>query len=516
MTDPQPSVGGTLKDLFPGLHTPGQEALESFYTSGIVALDTNALFDVYRLTGDARKQFLDALALLGERLWIPHRVGNEFMQTRPTVIRDCHAETANLALKVGATVAELRRMIEYFATRRGLKETAEYPELLEVFQDAQNRFVSLLEATTNEAVPVREGTSPDDDPIYLQISALIADKIGQPLPDTAAAIDEVFRRYEKNIPPGTADKKKRDRVDQAGDGLIWLQLIEHAKEQQKPILLITRDSKPDWVRPLVTPKDDADPAEMPSAPRTELIEEMRDKTGQPFHLVDPRTFLMHAERYLEAVVDAGTVRQAEHLNEASGSEGEEGDDDEEEDDREGHFEDARSRVAQVSRSPIEDILRGTAIGHGEVPMPSVAAKLGADFAALWQPPITPDLAHLARVLDPPLQLNPALFELGLSPKLQAALAELGPYPEVRAALDRLSGHPSARSALDAAKADLFRAARTKVEIPELSPTTYEARAEQLRRLVDAGGEQAPPEIESDQTVVLKSETNQRKPKRRRR
>ncbi|MGW3281134.1 PIN-like domain-containing protein [Nocardia rhamnosiphila] len=36
-------------------------------------LDTNALLSMYRITTDARAEYLRALSLLGGRPWIPHR-----------------------------------------------------------------------------------------------------------------------------------------------------------------------------------------------------------------------------------------------------------------------------------------------------------------------------------------------------------------------------------------------------------------------------------------------------------
>ncbi|WP_433469991.1 PIN-like domain-containing protein [Spirillospora sp. CA-128828] len=40
-----------------------------------MAVDTNALFDVYRFNKEACEEYLATLRLLGNRLWIPNRVG---------------------------------------------------------------------------------------------------------------------------------------------------------------------------------------------------------------------------------------------------------------------------------------------------------------------------------------------------------------------------------------------------------------------------------------------------------
>jgi hypothetical protein len=46
---------------------------------GLVAFDTNALFDLYRFNSQARNEYLDSMRLLGDRLWIPNRVAEELL-----------------------------------------------------------------------------------------------------------------------------------------------------------------------------------------------------------------------------------------------------------------------------------------------------------------------------------------------------------------------------------------------------------------------------------------------------
>ncbi|MGW5266908.1 PIN-like domain-containing protein [Microbispora sp. NPDC004025] len=88
---------GSLRGAFPGYFRPSSNQLADFMTRGMIAFDTNALFDAYRLNGDARQEFLSALQLLGTRLWIPHRVGLEFMRGRLGVIHEC-VEQANRSI----------------------------------------------------------------------------------------------------------------------------------------------------------------------------------------------------------------------------------------------------------------------------------------------------------------------------------------------------------------------------------------------------------------------------------
>ena len=59
-----------------------------FFTDALIVLDTNVLLDLYRYTPGARNQVLASLLLVKPRLWLPYRVGSEFIRGRRGVVAD--------------------------------------------------------------------------------------------------------------------------------------------------------------------------------------------------------------------------------------------------------------------------------------------------------------------------------------------------------------------------------------------------------------------------------------------
>jgi len=76
-------------------------------------------------------------------------------------------------------------------------------------------------------------------------------------------------RYDNKIPPGYEDQEGKVGFQVYGDLIFWLQTIDFAIEQKKPIILITNDLKEDWWQDKTENK----------IPRHELIVEFNDKTA---------------------------------------------------------------------------------------------------------------------------------------------------------------------------------------------------------------------------------------------
>src|SRR4051812_28491570 len=117
--EPQPTTSG-LQDRFPGHFPPDDNQIRELITGGMIALDTNALFDAYRLNGQARDEYLGTLRLLGDRLWIPNRVGEEFLQRRLAVIKECSAAADELRETLGKEFDSITQSLRAFGNRRGL------------------------------------------------------------------------------------------------------------------------------------------------------------------------------------------------------------------------------------------------------------------------------------------------------------------------------------------------------------------------------------------------------------
>jgi hypothetical protein len=104
---------------------------------------------------------------------------------------------------------------------------------------------------------------------------------------------------------GYADAKK-EGTGAAGDYVLWRQLLDEATKRKLPVLLVTNDQKEDWYRRLHG---------ITIGPRTELIAEMLDEAGKPFHAQTLERFLGTAGP-LQRPVKETTVTEVRRIAEA--------------------------------------------------------------------------------------------------------------------------------------------------------------------------------------------------------
>ncbi|MDE1675105.1 PIN-like domain-containing protein [Nocardia gipuzkoensis] len=291
-----------MRELFLGYHYPTGEDLRPFIEDGLVALDTNALLDVYRFTEAARMEYIKALELLEDRLWLPHQTLVEFLENRATVLRSKDTTRTEFDANLQKATAEVGKVLAQYAKRCGFTHEQITP-LTKRLTDVLDGILDSLHQGIDSAAEVDPDAHPSDDPILGKIEELIDGKIGHAFDvNTKQTLTKMaLRRFDARIPPGWADGKKSDAG--IGDFLVWEQTMREAKARQKSVLLITNETKADWTRregELILP-------------RVELVTEMHDRAGQPFHLVDTRAFLELAKRYLAAAVSDATVAEASRL-----------------------------------------------------------------------------------------------------------------------------------------------------------------------------------------------------------
>ena len=108
---------------------------------------------------------------------------------------------------------------------------------------------------------------------------------------------QAAERYEKQIPPGYSDLKKKDPPYAYCDYVAWRQLMDIAAREKKDFILVTDDSKEDWWLTLNG---------RTVGPRPELLEEFRRETGQ-------RVWVLSSESFLRATREAGSADIAESI-----------------------------------------------------------------------------------------------------------------------------------------------------------------------------------------------------------
>ncbi|MEV4283498.1 PIN-like domain-containing protein [Actinoplanes xinjiangensis] len=294
--------GNGSRSLFPGYYPLEHERRRDAFQQGLVSLDTNALLDLYRFTPRARLEFIAALTVIKDRLFLTHQAALEFHRNRLKVVDDRSrgviSEGKEVANSIGAAVPKVREFARRYQIEDNLRD-----DLITRMEE----LAKVTESTLREASEYdvrRESVRLGTDPILKDFDQLFDHRIGNPLSpaDHKAALAEATRRRDNRIPPGYMDKKGGDTDRQAGDYLVWLQLLIEAKKHDRPLLFICNEEKEDWIY-----KHSGETV----GPRPELVLEFQEQVGTYFHMVNVTGFLLNAKSLLGTTVSDTTLSEAQ-------------------------------------------------------------------------------------------------------------------------------------------------------------------------------------------------------------
>ena len=144
----------------------------------------------------------------------------------------------------------------------------------------------------------------DDDELRDNITILFEGKVGMSyLPEKFKELCDLgTKRYENEIPPGFLDRGKDE--NQFGDLIIWFQIIDYAKSNEKSIVFITDDGKEDWWLKFKGKT---------IGPRPELIDEMYTEANVNFYMYQTEQFMACAEKYLKHTVDKEAIKEVQEI-----------------------------------------------------------------------------------------------------------------------------------------------------------------------------------------------------------
>lgn len=293
--------------------------------------DTNAFCAMYRMTESAKVPMLDILEYFKDRIWVPAHVLYEYTKNREDVIVEPIAKKyLNPEFFNNNYAAQVRQYIETLK-----KEPYYHP----YFDDAAlDSLEEELKLASDKLKDIRTLVSDQikkrkSEILQQQTKDIILEKVktlnhGNPFShkETIDIMKEGEFRYRNMLPPGYLDYDRKAGVQKYGDLIIWKEVLRHAKESGKPVLLITNDMKLDWYEEHLQNEE-------PKMPRHELITEFKEETGHDIWMLTLNQLVEQLEiRYkdtgilpfyagLEAVKDsiAYTIvkkEQAEKINKA--------------------------------------------------------------------------------------------------------------------------------------------------------------------------------------------------------
>lgn len=277
------------------------------WRNGIFVLDTNVLLNLYRYSGSTRDQLLQILRGIKERIWLPHRVAQEYMKNRLGEIHNQNKKLQDLRSFLKTTVEGVEGELNSLHRDPGI----EAKELMEEMRGSIDKLLSYAEGLEDKSMG--ESNSLEADQIWMTIDEITAGRIGEPY--TADRQKEIFqkgeKRYDEHIPPGYKDASK-EGVEQFGDLILWFQTIDKAKETSKPIIFITADRKEDWwwISHGKT-----------IGPRPELVDEIHKEADVSFYIYTPDHFMKYAKVYLDQEVSDEAIGEVQELGDREEAEG---------------------------------------------------------------------------------------------------------------------------------------------------------------------------------------------------
>lgn len=242
------------------------ESIESIKDSALIILDANVLllpFTTNVKNVEAIKVVYQHL-VQSDQIFLPAQSVREYLDNRSTKLADINEalqKKSNQSFNFVGCHPLLESLEEYKAVlelEAGLKES---------IKGYQNKIRETLKAVQAWGW---------NDPVSKMYQEVLSERVlSDANLDKAVIAKDLERRNTLKIPPGYKDQTKDQ--NQAGDLLIWHEILNLALSKEQHVIFVSGDEKADWWH---------QSGKSPLYPRFELVDEFREKTsGKSFHIV---------------------------------------------------------------------------------------------------------------------------------------------------------------------------------------------------------------------------------------
>ncbi|QRY55895.1 PIN-like domain-containing protein [Sphingobacterium siyangense] len=294
---------------------------ERLWKTAIFVFDTCALTDFYYLPKKTReKMYTETFPHFEGRLWIPAHVEFEFLKNRESIIpkpfQEQYDELKKLISNITPSFAKdvKNRLLDI--SKKTIKAD-KHPHL------EQNNISSILEKINafetelktfeqNIMLQIKDAETEilsvkGNDDVLNAINAHFSVGSGYSFDRIMEITKEGKHRYEYKIPPGYGDfyKKEKKGTQIFGDLIIWKQILDKAKQSEKPIVFITNDITKDEDWCYLEKRSNENRI---SSPREELIKEMYDYANVEYWMYTLPQFLHHAKSTFKADIPEQAIQ----------------------------------------------------------------------------------------------------------------------------------------------------------------------------------------------------------------
>ena len=290
------------KDIYPDAKTAfsfSLRSLDELKQECLFVLDANVLLLPFTTDGKSLDEIKRIYQMLvaSERLFIPAQAVREYLDNRATKLTETYKSISDKS----------SQNFKYVCPHPLLSGMDEYSELEQVEGELKEAIKNYQKELKKVLTSIKSWGW--DDPVSKMYHEVLQNTV---LDDSELDLTEIEadleRRNKLKIPPGYKDGGKDD--NQAGDLLIWNEIINLAKNKAKDVVFVSGDNKADWWH-----KSD----KKGIYPRFELVDEFREKTGgKSFHILSLSQLLSSLDAP-EEVISAIEISEKENRKSAKES-----------------------------------------------------------------------------------------------------------------------------------------------------------------------------------------------------
>lgn len=179
------------------------------WKNATIALDTNVLLGLYRMPATSRKEIIDVLRKVQDRVWVPYHVLVEYHSNRLNTLRDEFEAAEKMERDIKTAFIEFKAVV----TEEKVTKRACWQELSETFNEIEAKAKELYAIARKERANYIAPSQ--DDEIRDFLEGLLAGRAGLRPTDQVevnAAEAVAKQRYETGLGPGHLDGKKKERI----------------------------------------------------------------------------------------------------------------------------------------------------------------------------------------------------------------------------------------------------------------------------------------------------------------
>lgn len=290
-----------MKDKYSWYSPLTQEELNEAWDSGILTFDANVLLDLYRYHESTRDSLISSIEKLNCTKWLSAQTAEEFFRNRKKSILSSSKTFKDAKDEIDKLKAKATEVTQTLRSNRLIPSS---------ISDNLSKETDSLLAKTSQAIEVEIKKHPnflENDPVLERLFQVFDKAIGDDFSETdkKAHSKSAEERKNKKIPPGYMDKDK-DGDRAYGDYFFWRQVLDHAKAQNKPVIIVTSEKKEDWWE-IVSGQT--------IGPRYELVKEAFEVTGRKALIYQTDRFLSYALERLGEKKNEKAVAEISEISE---------------------------------------------------------------------------------------------------------------------------------------------------------------------------------------------------------